>query len=94
MEKLIYLLWKDPDTQIERVRDDLLGRCKPGLLEPTRGNFTVLIADVGDHLRSPVEPPLAAAVSFWLDSVDHRGPTTPAAPGRTATGARVSPWSP
>lgn len=74
MEKLVYLLWKSPATDIERVRDDLLVRHKAELLASTRGDFTVLVADVGDHLRAPVEPPLAAAVSFWLDSVDSRGP--------------------
>jgi len=73
MEKLVYLLWKDDGTEVERVREALLQSQRARLLERTRGNFTVLVADVAEHLRAPLEPPLAAAVSFWLDSVDQRG---------------------
>lgn len=74
MEKLVYLLWKDAGMEIERVRDGLIESQQASLLDHTHGSFTVLVADVAEHLRAPLEPPLAAAVSFWLDSVDHRAP--------------------
>ena len=74
MEKLVYLLWRSDGAEVERVGEELLRRRRPWLLEQTRGNVTVLLADVAEHLRAPIEPPLVAAVSFWLDSVDHRGP--------------------
>jgi hypothetical protein len=79
MEKLIYLVWLEPDTTREAVADQMLGSVAPALLalEPIR--LSMDLRDAPSDIPAPVptpegETPLHAVVSLWIDAVDHRQP--------------------
>jgi hypothetical protein len=79
VEKLIYLLWMDPDTTRESVGDVMLGSVAPALLALNPQRLSMDLRDVHSDIPAPVptpagETPLHALVSVWLDAVDHRRP--------------------
>ena len=79
MEKLIYLVYLEPDTSREAVADLMLGSVAPELLALGPHRLSMDLRDVGSDILAPVstpegETPLHAVVSMWLDAVDHRQP--------------------
>jgi hypothetical protein len=77
MEKLIYLVWLEPDTTRESVADVMLGSVAPALLGLGPHRLSMDLRDVGSDIPAPVptpdgETPLHALVSLWLDAVDYR----------------------
>ena len=79
MEKLIYLVWLEPDTTREAVADLMLGSVAPDLLGLEPHRLSMDLRDNYSDIPAPVptpegETPLHALVSVWLDAVDHRGP--------------------
>jgi hypothetical protein len=79
MEKLIYLVWLDPDTTRESVGEIMLGSVAPGLLALGPHRLSMDLRDTHSDIPAPVptpdgETPLHALVSVWLDAVDHRRP--------------------
>lgn len=79
MEKLVYLCWKRGDKTIEQFRDALLGDVSRQLLGGGATTLTAHVADLGAAIDgSPLVlgegRTLSASVSFWLPSLDARGP--------------------
>jgi hypothetical protein len=77
VEKLVYLLWGDPEGG-DRIRDFLLGETAPVLERLGGRGITVSVHDAeAARAPSPVpvpagEDPHVAAVGVWLDSYDRR----------------------
>jgi hypothetical protein len=80
MEKLVYLLWKDPGVGVAPLERALLGRAAPRILEAGARGLVLQIADLAEDPRMPAQRffgdgrALAACVSVWLDSLDGRRP--------------------
>jgi hypothetical protein len=79
MEKLIYLVWFDPDTTRESVSATMLGSVAPALLALDPHRLSMDLRDGECDIPPPVptpegEAPLHAVVSLWLDAVDFRQP--------------------
>lgn len=79
MEKLMYLVWLEPDTGRDKVADAMLGSVADGLLALGPHRLSMDLRDVHSDIPAPVptpegEVPLHALVSIWLDAVDHRRP--------------------
>ena len=79
MEKLVYLCWKRQGDSIAPFRDRLLNETSPRLLGGGALSLTINVADLGDRITdSPLVigegRTLSASISFWLDSIDGRGP--------------------
>jgi hypothetical protein len=79
MEKLIYLVWLEPDTARADVADVMLGTVAPALLALEPHQLSMDLWDSESDIPPPVptpegEVPLHALVSLWLDAVDHRQP--------------------
>lgn len=79
MEKLIYLMWFDPDTSRRSVSEIMHGAVAPELLALGPHRLSMDLRDEHSDIPAPVatpagETPLHASVSLWLDAVDHRMP--------------------
>jgi hypothetical protein len=79
VEKLFYALWKPEGVAMEELRDELLGPAAERLGALGASRIKVLLADAWTEPAASAriartEPPIAGAVSFWLDCVDDRGP--------------------
>jgi hypothetical protein len=79
VEKLIYLVWLEPDTSRQAVADVMLGTVAPQLLALEPHRLSMDLRDTYSDIPAPVptpdgETPLHALVSIWLDAVDHRRP--------------------
>lgn len=79
MEKLVYVLWKPEQVAIEELRNELLGPVARQLGELGASGTKVLLADawtepLGAARIARSEPPIAGAISFWIDCVDDRRP--------------------
>ena len=79
MEKLVYLCWKREGDSIAAFRDVLLTEMSPRLLAGGVHSLTLNVADLGDRVKeSPLVigegQTIAASISFWVDSLDQRGP--------------------
>lgn len=79
MEKLIYLVWLDAETNREQVPEIMLQTVAPELLALGPHRLSMDLRDPLSDIPSPVptpegEVPLHALVSVWLDAVDHRQP--------------------
>lgn len=81
MEKLIYLLGREPGDDMDACRDHLLARTVPLLRAHDARHITLNIADLDAPVRrdapgrivGPWES-LGAVVAFWLESLDSRSP--------------------
>jgi len=79
MEKLAYILFKEPSDSSEACCDGLLGHAAPAILAmPGTRGLTMEIADLADdervtpnHLMGRGQE-IGAAVFVWLDSLDER----------------------
>jgi len=79
VEKLIYLVWLDPETPRARVSDVMRRGVAPELLALNPRGLTMDLRDEFSDIPAPMptpdgETPLHAVVSVWMDAVDHRGP--------------------
>jgi hypothetical protein len=79
VEKLIYLVWLDPETTRAEVGDLMLGQPAAELLALGPHRLAMDLRDAYSDIPAPVptppgETPLHALVSIWLDAVDHRHP--------------------
>ena len=77
MEKLIYLLWRPEATEPGALRDTLLEKSAPALLDAGVRALNVSVADLADSIgaRGLVMgdgPRLGATVSLWLECCDDR----------------------
>jgi hypothetical protein len=79
VEKLVYVLWKQPDVSVEDFRDDLIGASGAKLAGLGARQLAVSVAD--EHVAyaqgsviTHMEVPITAVVSFWLDSHLERAP--------------------
>lgn len=90
MEKLLYLVFERSDASGDALRERLLGRVGPALLEAGARDVTLNVQDAPVAGGSPIvksDPPIRAMVSFWLQSHDERGPCEAALEG---TGQRLA----
>lgn len=79
MEKLFYALWKPDAVTMDELREELLGPAAQRLGELGASRIQMLVADawtepVAAARIARSDPPIAGAVSFWLDCVDDRRP--------------------
>ncbi|MEN8183116.1 MAG: hypothetical protein ABFS46_11340 [Myxococcota bacterium] len=79
MEKLIYALWKPEAVPIHAFRSALLEASAARLSEAGASGIKLLLADEWTEPLSKAriarsDPPIAGALSFWLDCVDQRHP--------------------
>jgi hypothetical protein len=79
MEKLIYLVWCEPETTRDQVAELMLDSVAPALLALDPHGLSMDLWDPHSDIPAPVptpegETPLHALVSIWLDAVDHRRP--------------------
>lgn len=78
MEKLVYGLWRRPDQAVDPIRSTLVEEVGPELLELGVAGLRICVEEpVGKAYRVGANPDgglLAASVSIWIDSYDHRGP--------------------
>jgi hypothetical protein len=79
MEKLVYVLWRRPETDERRFREALLGetaaRCRDAGARDLAASL--VDEDVAPALRARItrlDPPPAGIFSFWLETHDERGP--------------------
>jgi hypothetical protein len=78
MEKLMYLVWLDPETTRQEVGGVLLKKAAPALLELEPRGLSMDLWDEGSDIRAPVPLPAGEAqmhgvVSVWVDTVEDRG---------------------
>ena len=78
MEKLVYILWK-PEAVSDADFASRLRASAPGLTKAGASAITLNVVDedVGDAVKARItrlDPPLAGALSFWLDCADDRAP--------------------
>jgi hypothetical protein len=78
VEKLVYGLWRRPDQDLGAVRDALLTRVAPALLDLGVDGLRIEVEEpAGRVLRTGTNPDgslLCGSVSLWLASYDERGP--------------------
>jgi hypothetical protein len=79
VEKLIYLVWLDPDTSRATVSDVMRRVVAPELLALNPQRLSMDLRDEFSDIPAPMptpdgETPVHAIVSVWLDAVDHRQP--------------------
>lgn len=79
MEKLVYVVWKQPATSVEEFRDDLIGERGGKLIDLGAKGLAVAVAD--EHVQyaqgsviTQMQSPITAIVSFWLDTHLDRAP--------------------
>jgi hypothetical protein len=95
VEKLMYLVWLDPDATRADVAAVMHGQVGPRLLELEPLRLSVDIRDPESDIPAPVptpegETPLHALVSIWLDTVELREPYEEALCGAASTVAGYS----
>jgi hypothetical protein len=95
MEKLMYLLWLEPDATRSEAADRLLGSLAGELLALDPLRLSIDVRDPDSDIPAPVptpegETPLHGLVSLWLDAVDRRQPYEEAI---RASAARVAGYS-
>ncbi len=79
MEKLIYVIWKDPEEDPAAFRDKLLGAPCTALRSQGAKKLAVSLVDehveygLGSRITS-MENPIAGFISFWLDTHLGRAP--------------------
>src|ERR1700678_1679717 len=79
MEKLIYLVWLEPDATRRSVAEVMLDSVAPALLALDPHRLGLDVWDTHSDIPAPAptpagETPLHALVSIWLDAVDYRRP--------------------
>jgi hypothetical protein len=77
MEKLMYLVWLDPEITRGEVADVMLGAAAPKLLDLGPVGLSLDLWDTGSDIPAPVptpagETPLHALVSVWVDKIEER----------------------
>ena len=91
MEKLVYLVSRPDQQEVEGFRKKLLGETAASLLQGGARALTVNVADIGElpegiHRSDPAAL-LGASVSLWLDSLDGRAPIEEC---RASLGGRIA----
>ena len=76
MEKLVYLIFQEPDLEGAQLRQGLLEKAVPALRAAGARDLTVHVQDEAVAAGTPLrrsDPPIRAMVSFWLENADDRG---------------------
>jgi len=79
MEKLVYVVWKSPETPVEDFKKTFLGKVSKQLVAQGAHKLAISLADedVEYALASRIthmENPIAGIVSFWLNTALDREP--------------------
>jgi hypothetical protein len=79
MEKLVYIIWKEPAVPVAQFKEALLTTVATRLIERGTHRLSVNLADefvahATTARLTKFDPPPAGAISFWLDLADDRGP--------------------
>jgi hypothetical protein len=79
VEKVMYLVWLEPERTRSEVAAQLLGPVRETLLALDPHALTLDVWDPDSDIPAPVptpegETPLHGLVSLWLDAVEDRGP--------------------
>ena len=77
MEKLVYILYADPDARGSDLRSALVEKAAPAIRDAGGSEIRVNVNDEDVAAGTPIhklDPPVRAMVSFWLDNADDRGP--------------------
>ncbi len=79
MEKLIYLVWLDPETSRAEAEAVMLKTVAPELLALNPRGLSIDVRDTHSDIPAPMptpegETPLHGLVSVWLDALDYRAP--------------------
>jgi hypothetical protein len=79
VEKLFYVIWRPAGLEMGALRAELLGPTAERLRAAGAQRLKCLLADewtepLGRARIARSRPPIAGAVSFWLDCVDRRRP--------------------
>jgi len=79
MEKLAYVLWKDPALSDDAFAGRLRTQIAPGLAEAGAARISVNVVDehvahTKDVRLTRFDPPIAGLLTFWLDVSTDRGP--------------------
>jgi len=75
VEKLIYLLFDDPERSGNELREAFIEKTVPGLREAGAEHIVLDVQDeevaAGQHLRRS-DPPIRAMAAFWMQCADGR----------------------
>jgi len=75
VEKLVYLLFDDPERSGSALRDDLFEQAIPSLREAGAEQIVLHVQDddvaAGQPMRRS-DPPIRAMISFWMQCADER----------------------
>jgi hypothetical protein len=79
VEKLIYLVWLEPEATRAEVAEVMLGTAAPALLALDPHRLSMDVWDTESDIPAPVptpegETPLHALVSVWVDTIERRQP--------------------
>lgn len=79
MEKLVYVVWKNPDLEAADFRRAVLGPLRERLAAAGASRISANLADedveaVQTVRLTHLDPPVDGVLSFWLDDADLRGP--------------------
>lgn len=90
MEKLDYLVWRDPAVAATEYRTRLLEQAAPAIVGAGVRALSVGLADTDAEIPEPTllmgrGAELAAVVSVWVDSLDDRAPIEDALAGLAGT---------
>ncbi len=76
MEKLVYLIFQEPDLPGSELRGALLDKVAPELRAGGARYISVNVQDEEVSAGKPIrnsDPPVRAMVSFWMQNADDRG---------------------
>jgi len=73
MEKLVYVVWKQPGVSVEAFRDDWIGPRADSLAKCGAHRIVLDVADADvayakASVMSTLETPMSGVLSFWLDT--------------------------
>ena len=79
MEKLVYLLTREPDVPGADLRSALIEKTAPAMRQAGASRISVNVNDESVSAGQAVtichsNPPIRAMVSFWMENADDRGP--------------------
>ena len=79
MEKLVYVIWKNPQDSVESFKENILGRTAAALMDLGVRGLSVNLADeLAAYAQglgiTRMQEPMAGTISIWLDTALNRQP--------------------